>query len=178
MFVPLAPAFAVAVICCVLQITFIVLSILCNIFFLYAVFTNKTARRTCGFVLFLCLTSSITAGACMSQAAESLDSCYAEKSGKLLNELNSPCGYSFAEFAGVAFYSLFAVCLCLGQDQGSVRMAVHHRRRGTPPPQTNSDNLVGPLLVHKLLGPRPPGLPSSLLIHPWTRSSNPPEPAA
>ena len=47
-------------------------------------------------------------------------------------------------------------------------MAVHHRGYPwTPPPQTkvaivgkkeifNRENLVGPLLVHKLLGPRPP----------------------
>ena len=59
-----------------------------------------------------------------------------------------------------------------GYRQEGIRMAVHHRRRGGAPlnplpPQTkvtivgkneiyNWENLVGPFLVRKLLGPRPP----------------------
>ena len=54
----------------------------------------------------------------------------------------------------------------MGPGQGSVRMAVHHRRRGRcppldPSPQDQSEvgkkriyhleNLVGPFLIHKLL---------------------------
>ena len=55
-------------------------------------------------------------------------------------------------------------------------MAVHRRRRGgTPPPfQTEvtivgkheiypRENLIGPLLVHKVLGPRPPPPPFVIL---------------
>ena len=54
-----------------------------------------------------------------------------------------------------------------GQDrevQRSIRMAGHHRRKPPPPPQTkvtvgendiyNREILVGPFLLHKLLGPR------------------------
>ena len=56
--------------------------------------------------------------------------------------------------------------------QGRVRMAVHRRRSPPcPPPQTKvtvvgkgeihrCKNLVGPFLVHKLLGPRPPPPPT------------------
>ena len=69
-----------------------------------------------------------------------------------------------------------------GHVEGSIGMAVHRNWRGIPPPpgtpppktkgtivgknETNHwENLVGPLLVHTLLGPPPPP-PSSLLIIP------------
>ena len=52
---------------------------------------------------------------------------------------------------------------------------------GPPPPQTkvtivgkneiyNWENLIGPFLVHKLLGPRPPPSPP-LLIFPWEQGA-------
>ena len=60
----------------------------------------------------------------------------------------------------------------MGGRQGRIRLAVHHRRRGGGPPDPlptrpkgpswekakiyHRENVVGPFLVHKLLGLRPP----------------------
>ena len=68
-----------------------------------------------------------------------------------------------------------------GRPQGGIRIAVHHRRRGTPLPlQTKvsivgkneiykRENLVGPFLVHKILGPRRPPPPLLILPKPAPR---------
>ena len=58
-----------------------------------------------------------------------------------------------------------------GHRQGSIRMAIHRRRRGPPQTQVaivgkseiyNRENCVVPFLVHNFLGPRPP--PPPLLL--------------
>ena len=67
------------------------------------------------------------------------------------------------------FWCLKQTCTLKGvlppPSLGSIRMAVHRRTRGGTPPPTvgknkiyTGENLVGPFLVHKCLGPPPPPL--------------------
>ena len=62
------------------------------------------------------------------------------------------------------------------RGQPYIRTPNNHRRSPPPPPHKtkvtpvgkneiyNAENLIGPFLVHKLSGPRPPSPPSSLLM--------------
>ena len=93
------------------------------------------------------------------------------------SRIGCPMQLTFMWLAAVS--QNIAVCGPNHADQGSIRMAVHHKRReGYPPPPPwtpapppkikvtvagkteiyKRENLVRPFLVHNLLGPRPRSL--------------------